>query len=302
MRCGDVALAHAKSSGRNCFVMFEIGMYDAIEKRRMLEVDLASALERNEFELYLQPRVEAATATITGYEALLRWHHPTRGMVSPGEFIPVAEASGQIIPIGQWVLAEACRLLGSLPRGHLSLNVSPLQFRQADFLPKLESLLTRTGVDTSRLELEITESVLIEDDQWAVTVLTELKRLGIGVALDDFGTGYSSLSYLSRYPFDTLKIDRSFVSNLSVAENAQVIARTIIDLGTSLGMKIVAEGVETIEEALFLTQAGCDELQGYLLGRPKPLAELQWDVDAAIAIQLMNMPRRPGPGGEVLSA
>jgi ammonium transporter, Amt family len=302
MRCGDVALAHAKSSGRNCFVMFEIGMYDAIEKRRMLEVDLASALERNEFELYLQPRVEAATATITGYEALLRWHHPTRGMVSPGEFIPVAEASGQIIPIGQWVLAEACRLLGSLPRGHLSLNVSPLQFRQADFLPKLESLLTRTGVDTRRLELEITESVLIEDDQWAVTVLTELKRLGIGVALDDFGTGYSSLSYLSRYPFDTLKIDRSFVSNLSVAENAQVIARTIIDLGTSLGMKIVAEGVETIEEALFLTQAGCDELQGYLLGRPKPLAELQWDVDAAIAIQLMNMPRRPGPGGEVLSA
>ncbi|MET3587812.1 Amt family ammonium transporter [Pseudorhizobium tarimense] len=293
--CADIALQHAKESGRNTYVVFQAGMNELIEKRRALELDLAAGLERGEFQLYLQPRVEPATAAITSYEALVRWNHPKKGMVSPGDFIPVAEASGQIIRLGEWVLAEACRLLDSVPGCSISVNVSPLQFRHADFLPNLHDVLVRTGANPARLELEITESVLIENDQRAVSILDEIKHMGFGIALDDFGTGYSSLSYLSRYPFDTIKIDRSFVSNLATTDNAPVIVRSIIELGAGLGMKIVAEGVETIEEALFLAQAGCDELQGYLLGRPKPLTELQRGVDNAIAVQLVHMHRSPRP-------
>ncbi|MFN7023898.1 MAG: EAL domain-containing protein, partial [Pseudorhizobium sp.] len=291
MGCVNVALHHAKASGRNTYAVFQAGMNELIEKRRALELDLATGIEKGEFELYLQPRIEAATAAIIGYEALIRWHHPNKGMVSPGDFIPVAEASGQIIQLGEWVLAEACRLLDHVPGCSISVNVSPLQFRHTDFLHNLSDLISATGADPARLELEITESVLIENDQRAIFILNEIKRMGFAIALDDFGTGYSSLSYLSRYPFDTIKIDRSFVSNLTETDNAPVIVRSIIDLGAGLGMKIVAEGVETIEEALFLAHAGCDELQGFLLGRPKPVAELQRAVDKAIALQLVNMPR-----------
>jgi Amt family ammonium transporter len=289
--CADVALYHAKNAGRNACRIFRCGMNELIEKRRSLEVDLEIALQRGEFELYLQPRVEVASAEIIGYEALLRWFHPTRGMISPGDFIPVAEASGKIIKLGEWVLAEACRLLGTI-EGRISVNVSPLQFRHSDFVADLAELLRSTGADPRRLELEITESVLIDDDKRAVQILNDLKRMGVDIALDDFGTGYSSLSYLSRYPFDTIKIDRSFVANLGVIDNAQVIVRTIIDLGAGLGMKIVAEGVERMEEALFLAQAGCDELQGYLLGKPVKVADIISEVDPAIATRLRNMPRR----------
>jgi len=291
MGCANVALHHAKASGRNTYSVFQAGMNELIEKRRALELDLATGIERGEFELYLQPRIEASTAAINGYEALIRWRHPNKGMVSPGDFIPVAEASGQIIQLGEWVLAEACRLLDHVPGCSISVNVSPLQFRHTDFLHNLSDLISATGADPARLELEITESVLIENDQRAIFILNEIKRMGFAIALDDFGTGYSSLSYLSRYPFDTIKIDRSFVSSLTETDNAPVIVRSIIDLGAGLGMKIVAEGVETIEEALFLAHAGCDELQGFLLGRPKPVAELQRAVDKAIALQLVNMPR-----------
>ncbi len=289
--CADIALYHAKSSGRNAFRLFRCGMNDLIEKRRALEGDLEQAMHQGQFELYLQPRVNVGDASISGYEALLRWSHPTRGMVSPADFIPVAEASGKIIQLGEWVLAEAVRLLDRI-EGHISVNVSPLQFRHGDFVSNLAGLLERTGADPRRIELEITESVLIDDDRRAVHILGELKRMGFAIALDDFGTGYSSLSYLSRYPFDTLKIDRSFVANLGVAENARMIARTIIDLGTGLGMKVVAEGVETPEEALFLAHSGCHELQGYLLGRPAKLADVARRVDPAIAVQLQHMPRR----------
>jgi Amt family ammonium transporter len=203
----------------------------------------------------------------------------------------VAEASGKIIKLGEWVMAEACRLLEQVD-GRISVNVSSLQFRHADFVANLAELLHRTGADPRRLELEITESVLIDDDKRAVQILNDLKEMGLDIALDDFGTGYSSLSYLSRYPFDTIKIDRSFVSNLGVAENAQVIVRTIIDLGAGLGMKIVAEGVERIEEALFLAQSGCHELQGYLLGKPLSVRDVAREVDPTIATRLRNMPRR----------
>jgi Amt family ammonium transporter len=287
----DVALYHAKNAGRNAYRLFKPGMNELIEKRRALEMDLEMALQRSEFELYLQPRVEAGSGDIVGYEALLRWEHPRRGMISPADFIPVAEASGKIIRLGHWVLVEACRLLKSV-EGHISVNVSPLQFRQADFAADLAKLLEQTGTDPRRLELEITESVLIEDDKRAVQILKDLKATGFQIALDDFGTGYSSLSYLSRYPFDTIKIDRSFVANIGEVENAQVIVRTIIDLGTGLGMKIVAEGVETIEQALFLAHAGCDELQGYLLGKPQPVSGIIEQIDMALATQLRNMPKK----------
>lgn len=289
--CADVALYHAKNAGRNACRTFKPGMNELIEKRRALEVDLEIALQRGEFELYLQPRVETESAIIIGYEALLRWVHPKRGMISPADFIPVAEASGKIIRLGAWVLAEACRILDDID-GHISVNVSPLQFRHADFVADLADLLKSTGADPRRIELEITESVLIEDDKRAVQILNDLKRMGFHIALDDFGTGYSSLSYLSRYPFDTIKIDRSFVNNLNLVDNAQIIVRTIIDLGTGLGMKVVAEGVETTEQALFLAHAGCDELQGYLLGKPRKLSEITREIDPAIATQLRNVPKK----------
>jgi Amt family ammonium transporter len=289
--CADVALYHAKNAGRNACRMFKRGMNELIEKRRALEVDLEIALQRGEFELYLQPRVEAESGLIIGYEALLRWVHPKRGMINPGDFIPVAEASGKIIRLGAWVLAEACKLLDTID-GHISVNVSPLQFRHADFVADLADLLKSTGADPHRIELEITESVLIEDDKRAVQILNDLKRMGFHIALDDFGTGYSSLSYLSRYPFDTIKIDRSFVNNLNLVDNAQIIVRTIIDLGTGLGMKVVAEGVETTEQALFLAHAGCDELQGFLLGKPRKISEITREIDPAIATQLRNVPKK----------
>ncbi|WP_246735715.1 ammonium transporter [Agrobacterium sp. a22-2] len=297
----DVALYQAKDSGRNTWQIFRPGMNELIEKRRALEADIEQALQRDEFELYLQPRIQAATAQIVSYEALIRWHHPERGLVSPSEFIPVAEASGKIIAIGEWVIEQACRLLqGEVADGRLSVNVSTIQFRHPDFLHNLSTIVQRSGIDASRLELEITESVLIDNDKRALDILEALKDFGFRIALDDFGTGYSSLSYLSHYPFDAIKIDQGFVSSLGVEDNAATIVRTIIDLGAGLGMKVVAEGVETIEQALFLAQSGCDELQGYLLGKPLPARNILREIDQAVAVQLRGMPRPASRAGSLL--
>jgi ammonium transporter, Amt family len=288
----DVALYHAKKSGRNTFRAYRKGMDELIEKRRALEADIERGLERREFELYLQPRVAARDGAVVGYEALVRWQHPERGMVQPGDFIPVAEVSGKIIDLGEWVLEEACRLLTGLPdRLHISVNVSPVQFRHPEFLERVEAILKARGVSPRQLELEITESVLIDDDQRARLILGHLKTLGVRIALDDFGTGYSSLSYLSRYPFDVIKIDRSFVSALGEEETADAIVRTIIDLGNGLGMRVVAEGVETVEQARYLSAAGCDELQGYLLGRPQPLDMVTDWVTDEVAGELKKIAR-----------
>lgn len=283
----DVALYHAKNSGRNTFQIFKPGMNTLIEKRRALEVDLDAGIAKGEFELFLQPRVDAVSAEVTSYEALLRWHHPDRGIVSPVDFIPVAEASGKIIALGEWVIREACRML-SLEENvrRLSINVSAIQFRHTDFRRRLDEIVRRAGVETKRLELEITESVLIDDDKRALKILNELKTSGYAIALDDFGTGYSSLSYLSRYPFDTIKIDRGFVANLGEEASAEAIVHSIIDLGGRLGMTVVAEGVETLEQAQFLARSGCDELQGYLLGRPQPLDKIALTVPAEVVAGL----------------
>jgi Amt family ammonium transporter len=288
----DIALYHAKKSGRNTFRSYRRGMDELIEKRRALEADIERGLERGEFELYLQPRVSASDALIVGYEALVRWKHPDRGMVQPGDFIPVAEVSGKIIELGEWVLIEACRLATGFPEHlHISVNVSPVQFRHPQFLERIEAILGESGVSPHQLELEITESVLIDDDQRARLILGHLKTLGLRIALDDFGTGYSSLSYLSRYPFDVIKIDRSFVSALGTEETADAIVRTIIDLGSGLGMRVVAEGVETVDQARYLSVAGCDELQGYLLGRPQPVDSIASDVSAEIVSELTSVAR-----------
>ncbi|MDH6268885.1 Amt family ammonium transporter [Rhizobium sp. SG_E_25_P2] len=285
----DIALYESKNAGRNRWTIFRPGMNELTEKRRELEAKLAQALERREFELYLQPRVDTLSASISGYEALLRWRDADGQMISPTDFIPVAEASGLIVPIGLWVVSEACRLLAEqLPEGKLSINVSPLQFRQPGFVDSLVAIVDRAGVSTDRLELEITESVLIDDDARALAILQDLKRKGFEIALDDFGTGYSSLSYLSRFPFDTIKIDRSFVANLDEAESSGVIIRTIAALGRGLGMTLVAEGVETIEAARFLTQIGCHELQGFLLGKPVAAESRAKGVDADVAEVILS--------------
>ncbi|MCX8997846.1 ammonium transporter [Rhizobiaceae bacterium BDR2-2] len=274
--CADVALYQAKNSGRNTWFVFRPGMNAEIERRRELEVELKLAIERGEFELHLQPRVDTVAGEVTSYEALLRWPHPERGFIGPAEFIQVAEASGNIVEIGAWVIREACRLLAEeLPDHHISINVSPVQFRHPGFIEMLGENVRRSGVRPEQIELEITESVLIDDDRRAQQILKGLKRMGFGIALDDFGTGYSSLSYLSRYPFDTIKLDRRFVANLGVVDSAEVIVRTIIDLGRGLGMKVVAEGVETIDEAVFLVASGCSEIQGFLFGEPQPVGRVQ---------------------------
>ncbi|WP_114008060.1 ammonium transporter [Cohaesibacter intestini] len=270
----DIALYHSKNSGRSMATMYRQGLNELMEKRRLLQADLETALEAGEFEVYYQPRAEADNLEINSYEALLRWNHPVRGLVSPAEFIPVAEACGKIIDIDSWVFHQACLASkGPFAGKHISVNISPLQFQQKDFVAKIEAILAQTGAEPSQLELELTESMLIEDDARGLSIMKLLKSIGLSLALDDFGTGYSSLSYLSKYPFDTIKIDRSFVAALGQEDNAVAIMKAIISLGAGLGMKVVAEGVETKEEILFLRNQKCDQFQGYLIGKPVPIEQ-----------------------------
>ncbi|HHZ08144.1 MAG TPA: ammonium transporter [Rhizobiales bacterium] len=271
----DTALYNAKNMGRNTYCLFEAGMDALMEMRRQLESDLAQALDRGEFELYFQPRVSIGTRRVEIYEALIRWRHPERGLVSPSDFIPVAEETGQIIAIGEWVLKTTCRLMrGPLAGMRVSVNVSPVQFRQKDFVDIVAAALDEAGVEPWRLEIEVTEGVLIDDDKRAERILRQLKKRGLSLALDDFGTGYASLGYLSRFPFDTIKIDRTFVSEITVSENARAIVASIVGLGNGLRMRVVAEGVEALEQAAMLCQIGCHELQGFLLGHPTPVERL----------------------------
>lgn len=286
----DTALYHAKNSGRNQYALFEPGMDAELRHRQMLDADLLPGLENEEFQLYFQPRLDIASGRIGGYEALIRWIHPERGLVNPGEFIPAAERSGKILPIGTWVLREACRLgMTDIDEVTVSVNVSPIQFRDKQFVELVASALDESGLPASRLEIEITESVLIDDDKRAVAVLKDLKKLGIRIALDDFGTGYSSLAYLSRFPFDTIKIDRSFLQNVRADDDALAIVDTIIRLGRALEMTIVAEGVEHLEEVELLAARGCHEIQGFVLGKPMPHTELLRTIPAQIAAVLSQV-------------
>lgn len=289
----DTALYHAKHSGRNTFSVFETGMDAENRRRQMLEADLAGALSRDEFDLYFQPRLRLSDGEIVSYEALLRWRHPVRGVIGPGEFISVAEQSGRIVPIGDWVMRAACRhsveQLGSI---RVSVNVSPLQFRERNFLDRVAAALKDSGLPPSRLEIEITEGTLIADDKRAIELLIALKEIGVEIALDDFGTGYSSLSYLSRFPFDTLKVDRSFVSGITDNANSRAIVETVVRLGNALDMNVVAEGVEETSELQLLAALGCDEAQGYLIGRPQPLSAVARHAPLAVSAALGREPQQ----------
>jgi diguanylate cyclase (GGDEF)-like protein len=275
MRDADIALYLAKTEGRGTVRFFEPEMDARIHTRRMLELDLQGAVSRNEFELYYQPLVSLVTNGIIGFEALLRWRHPVRGLVSPLDFIPVTEETGMIVAIGAWALQTACFEAENWPaQVSVAVNLSPVQFRNGDLVETVQAALDISGLRPERLELEITESVLLRDTAGTLTTLHRLRSMGIGVALDDFGTGYSSLSYLHRFPFSKIKIDQTFVRDLLTSRESMSIIHAVTGLGQSLGIRTIAEGVETQEQLDKLREKGCTEAQGYFFGRPRPASEV----------------------------
>jgi EAL domain-containing protein (putative c-di-GMP-specific phosphodiesterase class I) len=257
-------------------------------ERQSLESSLRLALEREEFLLHYQPKVDLNTGEITGVEALIRWLHPDRGLVPPAQFIPVAEDSGLILPIGHWVLREACRQArewqdAGLPFKRMSVNVSATEFRHEDFVESVRTILSDTGLAARYLDLELTEGVLMDDAESTASVLQELKTMGVQLAVDDFGTGYSSLSYLRRFPIDELKIDQSFVREISNEPNDSAIVSAIIDMGKNLKQRVIAEGIETKDQLTFLQTRHCAEGQGYLFSRPLAAAQLASLLQTGIA-------------------
>ncbi|WP_052003296.1 EAL domain-containing protein [Microvirga sp. BSC39] len=281
LKHADMALYHAKADGRGTFRFFEPDMDAQLQARRALEVNLRKAMGAGEFELFYQPQINIEANEIGGFEALLRWHHPERGLVPPGEFIPVIENTGLIVPLGDWVIEQACREAAGWPRNiHVAVNLSPVQFRSRGLVQSVSRALAESGLDPNRLELEITESVLLQDNEMTVSTLHQLRRLGVRIAMDDFGTGYSSLSYLRSFPFDKIKIDQSFVREMSQRADCLAIVQSVANLGSSLGMPTVAEGVETEDQLRQIQAAGCTDAQGYYFGRPKPAHELVHTLDA----------------------
>jgi len=280
LRRADAAMYKAKASGRSTYHFYTPGLNQAISERLELENSLRHALERDEFRVYYQPRIEVASGRIIGAEALIRWDCPDKGLIPPDSFISIAEETGLIIPIGQWVLHEACRqnsawLRAGLPPISVSVNLSPIQFRHAGLVQSVADALQQANLDPAYLELELTESFVMHDAERINVAMQSLKALGVDIAVDDFGTGYSSLSYLKRFPVDRLKVDKSFVRDIDSDPDDAAIVRAIITLGHALGLKVVAEGVETRAHLEFLQQHGCDELQGYYYSRPVPAVEME---------------------------
>jgi diguanylate cyclase (GGDEF)-like protein len=275
LRNADMALYRAKTDGRGTYHFFQPEMDAHMQARRVLELDLRKALVAGEFELYYQPLVNVATSEVSGLEALVRWNHPTRGLVSPIEFIALAEEIGLIVPLGEWVLKQACSECTTW-KGNLkvAVNLSPAQFRNRTLVLSVVSALGASGLSASRLELEITETVLLQDTEMVLEALHQLRELGVRISMDDFGTGYSSLSYLRSFPFDKIKIDRSFVAELGKKNDCVAIIRAVTGLGGSLGMATTAEGVETKEQLDILRSEGCTEVQGYLFSPPRPASEI----------------------------
>jgi len=270
----DSALYQAKIETRGSVRFFEPGLGMRLREQQELQSDLRMAVTNGQISLHYQPQLKIDTSEVFGFEALARWQCPNRGAVSPDKFIPIAEDSGLIIPLGKWILGEACREAASWPRPHtIAVNISPVQFHHADLPNLVHEILLETGLAPARLELEITEGVLIDDFSRAVSILRRLKSLGVKIAMDDFGRGYSSLSYLHAFPFDKIKIDRSFIGELEHNHHSAAIVRAIITLARSLDVPVLAEGVETQSQLLFLGREGCNEVQGYLTGRPLPIAE-----------------------------
>jgi diguanylate cyclase (GGDEF)-like protein/PAS domain S-box-containing protein len=282
VRAADTALYRAKGAGRGTYRFFEPDMDARLQERRVLERDLRQALAEQQLEVHYQPLLGCDTIEVMGFEALVRWRHPERGLVSPAEFIPLAEECGLIMQLGDWVLRTACEEAARWPgHQHIAINLSPIQFRHADLAKQVLTILAETGLSPDRLELEITEGVLIEDTERTLATLNHLKAAGIRVSLDDFGTGYSSLSYLQRFPFDKIKIDRSFIWEMGRNADSMAIVRSVIALGRSLRITVIAEGVETEEQLALLQSERCDQVQGFLLGRPVPAHDLGLMLDDA---------------------
>jgi diguanylate cyclase (GGDEF)-like protein len=290
MRHADMALYRAKNEGRNRACIYDTAMDDNLLKRKLVENDLRATIERGELRVAYQPIVNNSGETVVGVEALCRWTHPDRGEIPPSEFIPIAEHSGLIISLGEWVLRQACLDGKAWPDITISVNVSPLQFRRADFVDVVERILHETDFDATRLELEVTESTLLGNVDTAELAMFRLKALGVRLALDDFGTGYSSLLYLRRFPFDKLKIDRSFVHSIERAADAAAIVHAVVSLGRGLGMKVTAEGVETAEQQLFLRAAGVHMMQGYRFGRPGTAADVNMRLSVPASFTITDAP------------
>jgi diguanylate cyclase (GGDEF)-like protein len=276
LKNADLAMYGAKADGRRTYRFFEAGMDSRVKARRSLEMDLRKAIIEGGFEVYYQPTVDLQTNEITGCEALLRWRHPERGMISPAEFIPVAEETGLINQLGEWVLTTACAEAVTWPAHiKIAVNVSPVQFKRHTLALKVAGALAATGLAADRLELEITEAVLIRDDESALAMLHQLRAIGVRIALDDFGTGYSSLSYLQRFPFDKIKIDRSFVNDIAEPDGSACIVQAVVNIAAARHMTTTVEGVETTLQQELLRALGCTEMQGYLFSQPKPAAEIK---------------------------
>ena len=276
LRSADLALYRAKADGRGSFRLFESGMDEQMRARQTIERDLREALAQNEFEMFYQPVFHLQAQCVSGFEALLRWRHPDRGLVPPAQFIPIAEELGLIVPIGEWVLAQACADAATWPDDVMvAVNLSPVQFYSPGLVEAVREALQRSGLPARRLELEITESALLQDSKTVLATLHELRALGLRTALDDFGTGYSSLSYLRSFPFDKLKIDQSFVREMAYRPDCRAIVKSVLDLAHELGMTTTAEGVETEEQLDQLLRDGCTEVQGFLFDRPRPAADIR---------------------------
>jgi diguanylate cyclase (GGDEF)-like protein len=276
LRNADLALYRAKGDGRGTFRFFEPAMDQQMQARRIMEQDLRKALAAGEFELYYQPVVNLASNEISGFEALIRWNHPEKGTVAPATFIPLAEEIGFIVPIGEWVIRQACTTAAQWPGDlHVAVNISAVQFRSPGLMQVIVGALAASGLHPTRLEIEITETVLLQNKETTLELLHQLRALGVRIAMDDFGTGYSSLTYLQCFPFDKIKIDRSFVKDITENTGSLNIVRAVAALANGMGMTATAEGVETSEQLDRITSEGCTEMQGYLFSKPLPAAEIE---------------------------
>jgi diguanylate cyclase (GGDEF)-like protein/PAS domain S-box-containing protein len=293
IRNADTAMYHAKENGRNNYQFFKQEMNIRASERQFIESGLRVALERNEFSLHYQPKIDLSTGAVTGVEALLRWKHPERGFIPPAQFIPIAEDTGLILPIGNWVLREACKqsrawLDAGFAPMPMAVNISAVEFRSKDFLESVRGILHESKLDPHCLELELTESVLMKHAESTVTMLKALKEIGVQLTVDDFGTGYSSLSYLRQFPVDSLKVDQSFVHEISSHKDDAAIVSAVISMGNSLKKRVIAEGVETREQLDFLTAEGCEEAQGYYFNRPMVADQFAKLLEAGVSHMIPN--------------
>jgi diguanylate cyclase (GGDEF)-like protein len=282
LKRADLALYDAKANGRNDYRFFRSELLEVADTQRTAEIELRDAIERQEFELHYQPVVDAKTRTLCGVEALVRWRHPIKGLIGPDKFVPLAESTGLIVPLGEWILRRACADAASWPAHvKLAINISAIQFKKDDLFEVILSTLVETGLTPARLELEITETSLLENQEAHLTTIRQLKNLGISMALDDFGTGYSSVNYLANFPFDKIKIDKSFTQGVLSRRDCKAVVASTLALAQGLGTVTTAEGVETEEQLEYMCAAGVDLVQGYLFGRPVPIAQL--DLSATLS-------------------